>query len=133
MVVLDTSVIIKWFVEEKGSKRALVWLEKHVKGIEKIAVPSLFFYEIANVLRYKKELPLNEIWKVIEYLFKLNLRIEEVNSELIMRAVLLAREREISVYDATFVVLSILYRAPFYTADKKLYEKLKAFNFVKLL
>jgi len=32
MVVLDTSVIIKWFVEEKGSKRALVWLEKHVRS-----------------------------------------------------------------------------------------------------
>jgi predicted nucleic acid-binding protein len=133
MVVLDTSVIIKWFVEEKSSKRALTWLEKHIKGTEKIVVPSLFFYEIANVLRYKKELPLNEIWKVIEYLFRLNLKIEEVNSELIMRAVLLAREKEISVYDATFVVLAVIYHIPFYTADKKLYEKLKEFNFVKLL
>jgi predicted nucleic acid-binding protein len=61
------------------------------------------------------------------------LGIEEVNPELIMRAVLLAREKEISVYDATFVVLAIIYRIPFYTADKKLYEKLKEFNFVRLL
>jgi len=133
MVVLDTSVIIKWFIEEKGSKRALIWLERHIKGTEKIVIPSLFFYEIANVLRYKKELPLNEIWKVIEYLFQLNLKIEEANPELIMRAVLLAREKEISVYDATFVVLAVIYHLLFYTADKKLYEKLKEFNFVKLL
>jgi predicted nucleic acid-binding protein len=133
MVVLDTSVIIKWFIEEKGSKRALIWLERHIKGTEKIVVPSLLFYEIANVLRYKKELPLSEIWKVIEYLFRLNLKIEEVNPELIMRAVLLAREKEISVYDATFVVLAVIYHILFYTADKELYEKLKEFNFVKLL
>jgi predicted nucleic acid-binding protein len=133
MVVLDTSVIIKWFIEERGSKRALIWLKRHIKGTEKILVPSLFFYEIANVLRYKKELPLNEIWKVIEYLFRLNLKVEEANPELIMRAVLLAREKEISVYDAVFVALANFYHISFYTADKELYEKIKDFDFVKLL
>jgi len=34
MVVLDTSVIVKWFIEEKGSERALLWLEKHIKKEE---------------------------------------------------------------------------------------------------
>lgn len=43
MVVLDTSVIIKWFVEEKGSERALFLMEKHIKGEEIVLVPSLFF------------------------------------------------------------------------------------------
>jgi len=44
MVVLDTSVIVKWFIEEKGSERSLVWLEKHIKKEEIILVPSLFIF-----------------------------------------------------------------------------------------
>ena len=133
MVVLDTSVIVKWFIEEKGSERALLWLEKYIKKEEIILVPSLFFYEIANVLRYNKRLPTNEILNLIEELFHLNLKIEEVTPELIMRGVVLARERNISIYDAIFVVLAKIYQLSFYTADEKLYKKVKGLGFVKLL
>jgi len=133
MVVLDTSVIIKWFVEEKGSERALLWLEKHIKGQEIILAPSLLFYEIANVLRYNQKLPTNEMLKAIEDLWHLNLRIEEANLELIMRGVVLAREEQISVYDASFIVLAEIYQLSFYTCDEKLFEKIKDLNFVKLL
>jgi predicted nucleic acid-binding protein len=100
MVVLDTSVIIKWFVKEKGSERALFWMEKHIEGTEIILVPSLFFYEITNVLRYNKDLPTNKILEVIENLFRLNLKVEEINFEMMMKSVVLAREKEISLYDA---------------------------------
>jgi len=133
MVVLDTSVIVKWFIEEKGSERALLWLEKHIKKEEIILVPSLFFYEIANVLRYNKRLPTDEILNLVEELFRLNLKIEEVTPELIMRGVVLAREKNISIYDAIFVVLAKIYQLSFYTADEKLYKKVKGLGFVKLL
>ena len=104
MVVLDTSVIVKWFVKEPDSGKASVWMSRHVEGTEIILVPSLFFYEIANVLRYKKDLPTKEILEVIENLEKLNLRTEEITSELIMKSIVLARERKVSIYDAVFVV-----------------------------
>jgi len=133
MVVLDTSVIVKWFIEEKGSERSLLWLEKHIKKEEIILVPSLFFYEIANVLRYNKRLPTDEILNLIEELFRLNLKIEEVTPELIMRGVVLAREENISIYDAIFVVLAKIYQLSFYTADEKLYKKVKGLGFVELL
>lgn len=133
MVVLDTSVIIKWFVEEKGSEQALFWMKKHIERTEIILVPSLFFYEIANVLRYNKDLPTHEILEVIENLHRLNLRIEEVSSELMMGSVVLAREKDISIYDAVFIVLAKMYRIPFCTADVKLYGTTKDLDFVKLL
>jgi len=133
MVVLDTSVIVKWFIEEEGSERALVWLKKHLKREEIILVPSLFFYEIANVFRYNKRLPTGEILNLLEELFRLNLKIEEVNPELIMRGVKLAREKDVNIYDAIFVVLAKIYQLSFYTADKKLYKKVKDLGFVKLL
>ena len=133
MVVLDTSVIIKWFVEEPGSDKALFLMKKHIEGAEIILVPSLFFYEIANVLRYHKNLPTEEILEVVEILQGLNLRVEEIGFELMMKGIILARERDISVYDAVFVILAKIYQAPLYTADLKLYRKVKDLGFVKLL
>ena len=133
MVVLDTSVIVKWFVEEEGPKRALIWMKKHIEGTEVILVPSLFFYEVTNVLRYNKSLPTTEILKIVKNLMEINLRVAEINSELIKRSVVLAREKDISVYDGAFIALADMYETPFYTADKALYKKTKDLGFVNLL
>ena len=57
MIVLDASVALKWiFGEEEGEERARLYKEGHVNGKETVAVHSLFFYEIANVLATKTKL-----------------------------------------------------------------------------
>ena len=108
-------------------------MDRHIEGTEIILVPSLLFYEIANVLRYNEKLPTDEILKVIENLGSLNLKIEEVSPELMIKAVVLAREKDISVYDAVFVVSAKICRVPFCTADEKLYKKVKELGFVEFL
>ncbi len=50
-----------------------------------------------------------------------------------MRGLVLAREENISIYDAIFVVLAKIYQLSFYTADEKLYKKVKGLGFVELL
>ena len=57
MIVLDSSVALKWiFADEDGAEHAVRIRNEHVSGTNEIAVPSLFFYEIANVLATKVKL-----------------------------------------------------------------------------
>jgi len=54
MYVIDTSVVVKWFVKEKDRDVALEILEYYRSGNFTIIVPDLLIYEFANVLRYNK-------------------------------------------------------------------------------
>ncbi len=132
MVVLDTSVVIKWFVEEPDSKAALAFRDEHLAGQELIVVPTLFFYEFTNVLRYVKSLPEESIISILGDLEQLGRR-EESSHDVIAEAVIFARKFEISVYDGVFVALAYLYGVELITADAKLVDKTKSLRFVKLL
>ena len=56
-VLLDSSVVIKWFRESEIWREAAVFLrQEYLNGRLKIYVPSLLILEIANVLRYKPDL-----------------------------------------------------------------------------
>ena len=48
-IVLDASVVAKWFIEEEDTEKAIEIRDKFVRGEIKILVPSLLIYEIGNV------------------------------------------------------------------------------------
>lgn len=54
-MVLDASVILKWFLEENGSNKALKIKESHVAGTSTITTPDIVIYEVGNALRYEPE------------------------------------------------------------------------------
>lgn len=57
--VLDASVIIKWFVAEPESSRALSYLQDFLKGKFDLVVPTLLFYDASYaVLADKHNCPL---------------------------------------------------------------------------
>ena len=53
MVVLDTSVLVKWILPERDSEIALRIRDAHVTGVLRIVVPDFALIELGNVLRYK--------------------------------------------------------------------------------
>jgi len=53
MVVVDSSVLVKWFVPEPDSTLAIALRQAHIDGRIRIAVPDLALLEVANALRYK--------------------------------------------------------------------------------
>ena len=58
--VLDTSVAVAWYLEEVFSASARVWQERLLSGKVVLLVPSLHYWEFANVLRtlvHRRELP----------------------------------------------------------------------------
>ena len=132
MIVLDASVIAKWFLEEPESSSALYYRDLHLKRKEIIIVPHILVYEIANLLLYKNFTE-KEIISVLESLENFKIEVISLNFSDIVRVAILAKEREITAYDAAYVLLARNFGCKFITADKKLYKKVKDLNFIELL
>jgi len=52
MIILDASVIVKWFSEEEYTDKALEIRERIRMEEERVIVPDLLLYELANALKY---------------------------------------------------------------------------------
>ncbi len=122
-LVIDASVALKWFVEEIHTEKALEVLDHETEKALPI-VPSLFFYEIANVLRYKPEFGIKDIKETMSALTGFGFMIEPLEGELANLTVELAFQYGITIYDASYVSISNKRKCDVVTADEKLYEKL---------
>ena len=131
--ILDTSVVIKWYVEEKGSDIAERMLDDYKIGNLSIVEPDLLIYEFVNVLRYNKNFSKDERKRCIINLFNLDLYLVTPYIGLVESAKEIAEEKDVSVYDAIYISLADITGFEFVTADEKLYNKVKDLKYAKLL
>ncbi|MBI4374620.1 MAG: type II toxin-antitoxin system VapC family toxin [Deltaproteobacteria bacterium] len=126
MIVVDSSVALKWFREEPGSDlaRGLIYEKPSA-----MAAPDLLLYEFCNVLALS-QLSLNEIFEALERLYQLNLQFFIQPAAGFRRAIGLSRQFGISVYDASFVALAESLNIDLVTADQKLARKVNSLPFV---
>jgi predicted nucleic acid-binding protein len=122
-LVIDASVALKWFVEEENSEIALEVLD-HVSSKALPSVPSLFFYEITNVLRYKPEFGIKDIQEVFSALSGFGFLVSSLQDDLGDLTIDLAFRYGIPIYDASYLAISQKKNCHFVTADVKLFEKL---------
>jgi len=122
--VLDTSVILKWFLQEDGTEAAESYLQRLLLGQAIVFVPSSLFYEFGNVLwvRRRDELTLESSLAIWQRLKQLPLNVVDWN-ELFPEAISLAYQHEIAVYDAAFVRLAQIKGCDLITADQKLIQR----------
>lgn len=117
--VVDASIVAKWFVTEKDTEQALQLRQDHLTGKALLIVPELLFSEVLNILRYK-----GHGQKVLEEanasLWEIQLHIEHTNTFLLQRAISLALQFKLSLYDALYAALSQIHGCPLVTADEKL-------------
>jgi predicted nucleic acid-binding protein len=126
--VVDTSVVFKWYRQsgdEDYVSQAVSILEQHLQGSVEIHVPDLLFYELGNILRFKKSLVSKDALTILRETFALALQIHSIDFLLADDAFRFATEHEITFYDASFVALSHLLQASFVTADKKLFANVR--------
>lgn len=134
MVVIDTSVAYKWFErdQEEYVQQALSLLSEHTQAKETLAAPHLIIYELANAWATKTHLPGKQIEVFLSDFEKIGLQLENVTLDDIRKAVALARERHVSVYDASFAVLAKEKKSILFTADTKFVKQVNL-PFVKHL
>ena len=132
--LLDTSVVMKWFVSEEKSQRAWQIQSDYLNGRYDLSVPELLLYEVANALKFTSFLlPSEKIKEKIESLIKLKINIYPFDYGILQLSVDVAIERDITIYDAYFLTLARETESIFITSDEKLYDRIGDLNFVRTL
>lgn len=133
--VIDASIVLAWLLpEEKHEHQVNNLLLLHSKKTINLIVPSLCTYEVLNGIKSAILRKRITIAKTPEILEKYQmLEIEEIKPAM-MKLFELSYQNNISVYDAAYVELAQRKNCNFYTADKKLYDKLKGkLPFIKFI
>lgn len=133
--VLDTSVVIKWFSEydEDDLQKALDLRYKILEGKCYIIVPDLVFYELSNALRYNPHFTTDDVKDAVNTVMDMGFDVKGIDNETVERAVEIAFQYNVSVYDAYFLALSRKEKKPIVTADYRFYEKVKKLkNIIRL-
>lgn len=132
-IVIDASVIIKWFIEEHDSEIANQVKEDYQKQIIDLSTPDLLSYEVLNVLRFKPSMGENDLCKVAKDLEDFQLEKFTFEGDTAKKTVKLSLKYGITVYDAAYVSLAAFHKSCFLTADEKLTTKLQKQEKVLLL
>lgn len=128
-VVVDASVVVKWFVEEEYSTEALKLRNDYVDRLIDIIAPALLPFEVLNSLRYNPEFGEKDLKEVAEALMKYYLWLFPMLGKLAEKTIENALKHGITIYDSSYISLAEMEDKPFYTADEKLLAKLKGISF----
>lgn len=128
-LVLDTSVIVKWFSEDENDAEYANKLRRQIlEGLYDIIIPDLLFYELANALRHNSNFTTEDVQSALDSVFDMEFDIRKVDSSVVAAAIDIAFKCNVTVYDAYFLALSQFERKPFVTADYKFTGRIKGFK-----
>lgn len=135
LIILDASVVIKWFKssQEENREKALVYKNQQKTGEIQIHIPALFYFELFHILLLKdKNIAPLDILEIKKMLSRLNLVEDALSNDDILFAARLVRKYQITFYDASYVALAKKLGGDLITADKKLVQAINL-PFVKEL
>jgi predicted nucleic acid-binding protein len=123
-IVLDTSVLIKWFKTsgEELVEEARQLRQEVERRLVEVHVPALLLYEVGNILLLKTRLGLGALDHAIQSLEALPFVVAPPATPLLKRAVRLGREFSLTFYDASFLALAVELDCLFVTADQRLFD-----------
>jgi len=128
LIVVDTNILVKWFIPEKYSKEASMLRDDHIYGRVKVIAPIYALLEFGNALRkyfLYGYLSRDKVIEAYELLINAEVCFKEVDYSLVQEAIKYSVDEHVTVYDAYYIVLAKKHNATFmYTADEKLLNKL---------
>jgi len=122
-VVLDASIIVKWFLKELYSEEAVRIRNDYVQRKISIAVPSLLMYEVLNALKYSGVYSEEELKEIGLALNKYGFEIYDLEEDLKDKVIAIAFRYNVTVYDASYIALAMKLKTVLYTADNELLGK----------
>jgi predicted nucleic acid-binding protein len=126
-VVADASVIVKLFVNEVYTNKALELINDYASETIAIAVPSLLVYEVLNGVRFNtsKKFSSEELKKVAETIQEYNFTVMQPSQNLLEEAIKMSHKYSLTIYDAIYVALASIQNAVLYTADMNIIKNVK--------
>jgi len=130
-LVIDASVLIKFFIPEILSEKAEELYSQVGEGSLRLLAPDLIFAEVGNIIWKKhrmKELNPSEAKEITDVIVSLPLEIA-ASKTLMPLAVDVGLAYGITVYDAIYVSLAKIHETILVTADRKLVETMGKTDF----
>ena len=117
--VIDASVLATWSLEDEADAR----VDSVIESLTRLGAcaPSLFFFEIRNVLivnERRRRVTAAQSAEFVRELSRMRIRLESPSQDLDLLA--LARERNLTIYDAAYLELAIREGLPLATLDRAL-------------
>ena len=119
--ILDASVVVKWFSKEENSDEALNLKESYLNGEIILITTILTKLEVLNALKYKGNSEEN-LKKANEYLENLQIRLVDINNNLLDKAIEISIKYKITIYDSIYAAIAQIYGCQLITADKELFK-----------
>jgi predicted nucleic acid-binding protein len=123
-IVPDASVILKWVLrsaDENDNDQALGLLRLFRAGHCRVVLPSLWVYEVGNILGLKEpRLAPHLLARLIACGFE-----EKSGSELYSRTLMLMEKYGVSFYDASYHATALVAEGMLLTSDERYYRRAK--------
>ena len=125
MMVLDASVVAKWYNKEEYSDKAAEILGNYIEGLFDIKEPPFILYEVSNAIYKNDQLSVEDAGAVESLIRLIGETVEIPSKEDFKEAMKIARLLKISFYDSSYIQIAKKYNAKLITADDEMYEKAK--------
>ena len=74
-IVLDSSVVVKWFSIETKSDEALKFIDSYIQGKVELTISEILICEVGNALRYKPDYDTQKWKTALTQLFNLHMNV----------------------------------------------------------
>lgn len=130
IVVVDTSIVIKWIIKESDSDIAMALLADWTNTAVAVIAPAILAYEVTNALYQRvrrEEITILQAQQLLSTVFLSDITILFSQSQHIStRAIELAhRFRLPATYDAQYLALAESQGCELWTADTKMWRAVK--------
>ena len=129
VVVPDASVLLKWSLDtaaEKDQEKALAIRQGWLAGRYRIILPSIWAYEVGNILGRKQAGLARELLEIyVGYGFE-----EERAADLYEGAFDIMSAIGVTFYDAAYHAVALKYRGTYISADDKYVRKARSIGHV---
>jgi predicted nucleic acid-binding protein len=131
IIVPDASVILKWVLQstdEDDQEKALQIRSLAMEGKVILKVPSLWFYEVGNIL--SRNFP-KQAKELLEALTAFGLEEAIWSKEWLNKCLFIIQHHKVTFYDAAYHSLALVEKGTFVTADRRYIKKTHAVGSVR--
>lgn len=119
-VVVDASVVTKWYIPEEHHERARALRDDYLNGVHDLKAPALLPFEVINALEYSGHYDGDRLREASSTLPEYGITLVPYRAAGPVADV--AVDLDITVYDASYLALAESSSGGFYTADSALLE-----------
>ena len=122
-IVVDTSVVVKWYIPEQHHEQARALRDAYLDGKFELVAPALMPFEAVNALKYSGHYEGERLEEASESLPEYGIDLVPINKTGPVAEI--ANALDISSYDAAYIALAQKFGTKAYTADRNLLDDLE--------